>query len=224
MNLNLKGFAASICVIAAAVSGQAVKAAEHEEFIKIAEADGNVDPSCVDRADELLNHLPAQVLSNFADRGWRFYVTDKNIAHTYYNGPYNYNSILGLTYYDKKYIVIEQRSKAIEEATLHEFGHYLDWIHGVIQESDSSECMEVLDTEFMDIYNSESNAFTNEFDVYFHYDPTEFFAEGLYRFYTDDKEELEEVCPRLCQSVEDLIEDDETSSCSAELFYDGCSR
>ena len=59
------------------------------DFVVVAEADGNVDQAAVDRANELLNRLPVQVLKNFQNRGWRFLVTDKNIARTYYSGQYS---------------------------------------------------------------------------------------------------------------------------------------
>lgn len=65
------------------------------DFVVVAEADGNVDQTAVDRANELLNRLPVQVLKNFQNRGWRFLVTDKNIARTYYSGQYS--SVQGMT-------------------------------------------------------------------------------------------------------------------------------
>ena len=129
------------------------------DFVVVAEADGNVDQAAVDRANELLNRLPVQVLKNFQNRGWRFLVTDKNIARTYYSGQYS--SVQGMTDYDEKFVMVEQRSKAVEEATLHEFGHYLDWYYNITQRVDSAGNLGVPVAEYADIYNAETGAFTN---------------------------------------------------------------
>ena len=176
------------------------------DFVVVAEADGNVDQTAVDRANELLNRLPVQVLKNFQNRGWRFLVTDKNIARTYYSGQYS--SVQGMTDYDEKFVMVEQRSKAVEEATLHEFGHYLDWYYNITQRIDSAGNLGVPIAEYADIYNAETGAFTNTFDVYFHYEPIEFFAEGVYRVYSEYYDDVAESCQRLTKSVEDMVNAD----------------
>lgn len=187
------------------------------DSVVVAEADGNVDQAAVDRANELLNRLPVQVLKNFQHRGWRFLITDKNIAHTYYSGQYN--SVQGMTDYDEKFIMVEQRSKAVEEATLHEFGHYLDWYHHITQRIDSAGNLGIPVAEYADIYNAETGAFTNAFDVYFHYEPIEFFAEGVYRVYSEYYDDVAESCPRLTKSVEDMVNDDASYEASYSDNY-----
>lgn len=131
---NIKKMIIAACVMVSVVISSVTANADTKspartdsDFVVVAEADGNVDQAAVDRANELLNRLPVQVLKNFQNRGWRFLVTDKNIARTYYSGQYS--SVQGMTDYDEKFVMVEQRSKAVEEATLHEFGHYLDWYY-----------------------------------------------------------------------------------------------
>lgn len=187
------------------------------DFVVVAEADGNVDQAAVDRANELLNRLPVQVLKNFQNRGWRFLVTDKNIARTYYSGQYS--SVQGMTDYDEKFVMVEQRSKAVEEATLHEFGHYLDWYYNITQRIDSAGNLGVPVAEYADIYNAETGAFTNTFDVYFHYEPIEFFAEGVYRVYSEYYDDVAESCPRLTKSVEDMVNTDASYDASYSDNY-----
>ena len=65
-----------------AMAGAPVQAAEGEKDIVVAQADGNVSQDSVDRANELLNAMPEKVLEGFCDNGWKFYVTDKNLANT----------------------------------------------------------------------------------------------------------------------------------------------
>lgn len=187
------------------------------DFVVVAEADGNVDQAAVDRANELLNRLPVQVLKNFQNRGWKFLVTDKNIARTYYSGQYS--SVQGMTDYDEKFVMVEQRSKAVEEATLHEFGHYLDWYYNITQRIDSAGNLGVPIAEYADIYNAETGAFTNTFDVYFHYEPIEFFAEGVYRVYSEYYDDVAESCPRLTKSVEDMVNADASYDASYSDNY-----
>ena len=72
-----------------AMAGAPVQAAEGEKDVVIAQADGNVSQDSVDRANELLNAMPERLLEGFVDRGWRFYVTDKNIAYDILGGEFN---------------------------------------------------------------------------------------------------------------------------------------
>ena len=73
--------------------------------------------------------------------------------------------------------------------------------------------------EYADIYNSETGAFTNAFDVYFHYEPIEFFAEGVYRVYSEYYDDVAESCPRLTKSVEDMVNDDASYEASYSDNY-----
>lgn len=165
-----------------------------ETYSSIAYPDGNVSQASVDRANELLNTLPEGLLERFINDGWTFYITDKNIAATYFAGQYN--SVMGVTFDDDKTIYIEQRSKAIEESTVHEFGHYVDDTYGCFTDTN----------EFAQIYNTESGSFVNAFNVNFHYDVHEFWADGFYRYYDSERETLRNACPQLCSYIEGIVE------------------
>lgn len=170
-----------------------VQAAEGEKDVVVAQADGNVGQDSVDRANELLNAMPERLLEGFVDRGWRFYVTDKNIAYDILGGEFN--SVKGVTDFDNHEIFIEQREAAVETAVVHEFGHYLDCINGYQSNT----------VEFADIFNSESNSFVQTFNVDFHYDVGEFFADGVYRYYDGEQKTLAQTCPRLAAFIENIV-------------------
>ena len=176
-----------------AMAGAPVQAAEGEKDIVVAQADGNVSQDSVDRANELLNAMPEKVLEGFCDNGWKFYVTDKNLANTFYAGIYN--SVKGVTDFDNHEIFIEQRDTAVDTAVVHEFGHYLDCINGYQSKT----------AEFADIFSSESNSFVQTFNVDFHYDVGEFFADGVYRYYDGEQKTLTQTCPRLAAFIENIV-------------------
>lgn len=176
-----------------AIAGAPVQAAEGEKDIVVAQADGNVSQDSVDRANELLNVMPERLLEDFVDRGWRFYVTDKNIAYDILGGEFN--SVKGVTDFDNHEIFIEQREAAVETAVVHEFGHYLDYINGNQSQT----------AEFSDIFSAESNAFVKTFNVDFYYDIGEFFADGVYRYYDGERETLNNACPRLTAFIDNVV-------------------
>lgn len=175
------------------MAGAPVQAAEGEKDIVVAQADGNVIQDSVDRANELLNVMPERLLEGFVDRGWRFYVTDKNIAYDILGGEFN--SVKGVTDFDNHEIFIEQRETAVETAVVHEFGHYLDYINGNQSQT----------AEFSDIFSDESNAFVKTFNVDFYYDIGEFFADGVYRYYDGERETLNNACPRLTAFIDNVV-------------------
>lgn len=175
------------------MAGAPVQAVEGEKDVVVAQADGNVSQDSVDRANELLNAMPERLLEGFIDRGWRFYVTDKNIAYDILGGEFN--SVKGVTDFDNHEIFIEQREAAVETAVVHEFGHYLDYINGNQSQT----------AEFSDIFSAESNAFVKTFNVDFYYDIGEFFADGVYRYYDGERETLNNACPRLTAFIDNVV-------------------
>ncbi|MDY4692082.1 MAG: hypothetical protein SO401_00710 [Blautia sp.] len=161
----------------------------YAETLNIVEAEGNVDQKFVDEANELINQVPEDVLQGFVDNGWKIYITDKNIAQTYFAGEFN--SVKGVTDWDTHIIRIEDRPEAVETATVHEFGHYLDAIKGYVSHT----------PEFKQIYSEEGKTFADTFKVDFYYDNQEFFADGIYRYFSVEKDMLEENCPKLYNAI-----------------------
>ena len=191
--MRKKLIAAMIAGAIMTITGAPVQAAEGEKDVVVAQADGNVNQDAVDRANELLNAMPERLLESFIDRGWRFYVTDKNIAYDILGGEFN--SVKGVTDFDNHEIFIEQREAAVETAVVHEFGHYLDYINGNQSQT----------AEFSDIFSAESNAFVKTFNVDFYYDIGEFFADGVYRYYDGERETLNNACPRLTAFIDNVV-------------------
>lgn len=170
-----------------------VNSINEEAYYSIVSPDGNVSQESVDRANELLNTLPKGLLENFVNDGWSIYVTDKNIDSTFFGGQYG--SVMGATLEDLSTIYIEQRSKAIDESTIHEFGHYIDDTEGYLSDT----------PEFAQIYNAESAAFVNAFNVNFYYDVHEFWADGFYRYYDGERDTLQRSCPQLYSYIENTV-------------------
>ena len=191
--MRKKLIAAMIAGAIMTIAGMPVQAAEGEKDVVVAQADGNVGQDSVDRANELLNAMPERLLEGFVDRGWRFYVTDKNIAYDILGGEFN--SVKGVTDFDNHEIFIEQREAAVETAVVHEFGHYLDYINGNQSQT----------AEFSDVFSAESNAFVKTFNVDFYYDIGEFFADGVYRYYDGERETLNNACPRLTAFIDNVV-------------------
>ena len=135
----------------------------------IGEIKGNVDQTYLNMLNNELNKLPQYLLKKFVSLGWHIYVTDENIAKTYFGGKYS--SVQGVTIYTDKVILIEKRTTAIKESTIHEFGHFVDYASGF--DSDSRY--------FMKVYEEEASLFkskiTNSSCVR---DEQELFAEGFY--------------------------------------------
>lgn len=184
---------AGLCLSPLNVLAADVGTPDEETYYSIVIPDGNVSQESVDRANELLNALPEGLLENFVNDGWSIYVTDKDIDSTFFGGQYG--SVMGATLEDLSAIYIEQRSKAIEESTIHEFGHYVDDTEGYLSDT----------PEFAQIYNTESAAFVSAFNVNFYYDVHEFWADGFYRYYDGERDALQRSCPQLYAYIENTV-------------------
>ena len=140
----------------------------------IGEIKGNVDIHYLSILNNELNKLPVNVLNRFKNSGWHIYITDENIAKSVFYGKYK--SVQGVTLYSDRTILIEARESAIKESTIHEFGHFIDYMKDFISDSD----------EFKSIYNEEVNIFKSRIpNSSCVRDEQEFFAETLYYIYKD---------------------------------------
>lgn len=83
---------------------------------------GNVDAVWVEKADRQLAKLPQNARDRFVAAGYHFYVTDEDIGTTEFGGSIGRTA--GATRY-REYIKVEDRQYAIDEAVLHEFGHFV---------------------------------------------------------------------------------------------------
>lgn len=55
------------CILLSLVGAANVQAAEGEPYVTVAQADGNVNLASVDRANDLLNVMPENLLGRFLD-------------------------------------------------------------------------------------------------------------------------------------------------------------
>lgn len=148
------------------------------------------DNTYLNKLNNELNKVPEKVINTFKKEGWNIYITGENLAQTHFGGKYS--SVQGLTSYNKKEIIIENRPEAVRESTIHELGHFLDYYFGFISDSD----------EFTNIYNKEVDTFksniTNSSCVR---NKREFFAETFYYMYTDSSK----TTPEARAFIENLI-------------------
>lgn len=154
--------------------------------------DGKVANTYVDAVNKQLNLLPREILDGFKKRGWNVYVTDRNLAKTYFDGVYG--SVRAVTIYAAKVIYIEDRDVAVKSAPTHEFGHYLDFVTG----------WSSMTPEFEKIYEEEVSTFKknipNSSSVR---DEQEFFASIFSYMYTDSKK----CTPKAKAYVEKIVGD-----------------
>ena len=132
--------------------------------------DGNVHNMYADMVESELERIPAALRSKFVEDGWHIYVTDENLAHEYYRGQYTF--VYGSTFYKKDLILMYANEKAIKDATVHEFGHWLDDYLGDVSET----------KKFKAIYKEEREAFMNEFYRNNDTGVREYFAEAFYNY------------------------------------------
>lgn len=142
--------------------------------VSITKKDGKVDSKYINNVNSQLKKVPANVMNSFNKNGWNLYVTDKNLASTFFSNIYS--SVRGVTIYRMKTIYIEDRAIAVKTAPLHELGHYVDYANG----------MPSYNKEFKSIYKEEVNTFKsripNSGSVR---DEQEFFASTFYYIFND---------------------------------------
>lgn len=175
-------------------------------FACTAQADGAVDQSFINEANKQLALLPDYVLDAMDEDGVNLYVTDKDIDSYFCDGQYG--SVQGLTITQNHHtdIYIEDREKAVCNATLHEIGHWVDDYYEGLTNTNS----------FVEIYQEESAAFQKAFLINFYYDCGEFFAEGFWKYLTAS-DTLRDNCPQLYAYIDGVmmrIQQEQSKSCN----------
>lgn len=134
------------------------------------QTNGDVDEQIVEMVEAELNKIPSKIREKFVQSGWHIYVTDESLAKAYYNGIHK--TVYGVTFYEKKLILIDNSLEAASTATIHEVGHWFDNYFGNISNT----------KEFNAIYNKENEKFLNTFSRGCKMDIGEYFAESFYRY------------------------------------------
>ena len=114
--------------------------------------------------------IPEKLRNRFLQDGWKLILTDKDIQETYYTGDVK-GRLAGLTNYSEKTIYVHARKTDIRRSLLHEFGHYVDSVYGMVSAS----------TEFDSIYKSEKIHLNEKWKIDSHAtsNAQEFFAESF---------------------------------------------
>ena len=146
-----------------------------------------------------LEMLPQKIIDDFNDNDWEIIIDDKNSE---YFEKYKNTNVIGLTNFTQKKIILSKNSEALFSATIHEFGHYVDYLNGKISETD----------EFLDIMKKESKAYRKNFLVFINYnfthankDSQEYFAE-MFQQYIMFPNITKLYAPLTCEYIQEIID------------------
>lgn len=165
--------------------------AETEPIVQV-QAHSGIDGSLIQQAQSLIDCIPDVYLNKFQELGWSVYIVDWDINNEVFDGKYS--SVAGVTLTASREIYIENRVTAVSLATVHEFGHFVDYMYS------DTNCRHVQE-DFQVIYEAEAK--TSGF-----YDSQmEWFAELFAMTYLEPVETAL-VCPkgyRYIRSLEDNL-------------------
>lgn len=142
--------------------------------------------------EEGLDKLPKELIDEFETKGWKMFVSDRDITNMFWDG----SSILGITLHDRHEIWISTRNQD-PDTVVHEFGHFLD---GTYYEGSSCE-------EFINIFKDEMNGLASiDNTCSANYNtPSEYFAEA-YKLSIVDTTLLCANCPMTSKYMKDYLE------------------
>jgi len=154
---------------------------------------GEVDSRYVERCENALSLLPAQLGYLFMDYGWHFYVTAQDIAQTEFDGQYA--SVKGVTDVQSLYIKVEDRDNATDSSTvLHEFGHFLDYCCNFPSERKHFISVMEQELEAAESMGMRCDPPNNE----------EYFAESFLWYLTDPRQ-MEDAVPLTCDFIRQCL-------------------
>lgn len=159
--------------------------------------DGKVSNELMDLAQTKLALLPSNVKDAFLNDGWDIILTDMDLNLTFYNGKYT--EVLGNTIYGEGIIYIKSDEQAVNQAILHEIGHWLDFHLGYVTDSD----------EFRTIFEKEANSYIQNYQTTCVRNPKELFAETFWQ-YVENPQKLEILNPKLYWFMKDTVENTKT--------------
>jgi hypothetical protein len=172
----------------------------YNEFIKI-EIEANKD--YINELYTQLEKLPTHLLNDYIEGGNQIHIVNTPIVEFTTQLP-NHKDISGMFNEYDGYLTIWLKNDrfAIEIATIHEFGHYIDYIENDLSTSD----------DFMRIYEAEKDSFGDNVMNPLHTtikehissNTTEFFAEA-FAYYIIHPEKMKTHCPMLYEYYEQLL-------------------
>lgn len=154
--------------------------------------DGQVSDELMELASEKLALLPKNIEEAFFNDGWEIYLTDMDLNLTFYNGKYA--SVLGNTIYGEGIIYIENNKEAVQQALLHEVGHWLDFHLGYLSDKE----------EFQTIFKNEAACYMQDYQTTCVRNSKELFAESFWQ-YLENPQKLELLNPELYWFMKNTI-------------------
>lgn len=164
----------------------------NEQYPDICKGSG-VSSGVIREVNKQLLVIPQNILSEFKNTNWKLIATNLDLNEEFYDGEYSF--VYGSTSYKEKTIYISNSVEAAKRATLHEFGHWVDWSRDYISQTD----------DFYSIFIKEGDEFKDYYNLSIGWDEREFFAEGFMCYYTD-RLELKDNFPLLYSCISDTLQ------------------
>ncbi len=123
------------------------------------------------------------MVDKFASSGWEVILTSADLDELLFGG--RSDGVEGCTYFNAKKIYVHAGEYSY--CVVHEFGHYLDYLNGMVSTTDG----------FKSVYKSEAANLT----AYGQTSPTEFFAE-VYSYLLLEEDTVTTKCPQAAAAVE----------------------
>lgn len=175
--------------------GDKIKEKKEEEKIEynngICKADGEVNIEYCLKVNRELAKIDKKLLNKFKKSKWKIYVTSKNLNQIYYNNKYT--SVLGSTNKKEKTIWIENNLDAVNNAPIHEFGHWIDMNNDWLSKKNS----------FKKIDKEERKKLIKTFDITTLSNQQETFADA-FMWYVKDSEKLKKKCSKIYLYINQL--------------------
>lgn len=167
----------------------------------IFKGDGNVSEEQLTLADSELSLIPSGIVNTALANGWTFYVTSKDIASNYYIGDSSkyWGQIVALTVQKEKKVYIQNtKIKTSSRSVIHEAGHVLDLMNGVVSNT----------TEFDNIYNEEKEkypVYTGDVNPDRIIDRQEYFASSFMQYITN-RNGIKNNAPKTFSYIENIVD------------------
>ena len=166
---------------------------EKKSDIDICETFGWLDDSWAEMADDQLSLINPNILEAFKESDWKMVVSKKNL-NEFCNEPEDGPKILGTTDFNSETIYLNPTQNSINEATIHEMGHWLD--RRLLTISDSEK--------FQDVFEKEHQRFRYHFYDIDGLNTHEMFAEAFFQYYIDG-EKLKTLCPETYNFIDNVV-------------------
>lgn len=145
------------------------KEIDNFSFVGDVVLEGDISYSVKKEMNEKMKLIPQNLLNTFYNNGYQLVLTTKSIQGNYYNGSVS-GPIAGLFMGDRNTIYVAAIERYIDMALLHEFGHFLDSLHGYVSTTD----------EFVQIFYEEKEYLTTfSYDNHYKSNTKEYFAESF---------------------------------------------